>query len=91
MEPALTEPAKPEPANASDDWFDRHFHTLVMGLMLCILATLAVLWFGERRKRIEAETELNQTRMELFATQAILQMAPPPLPGGDDVPPPNEP
>jgi len=76
MEPAQTPSDKPE------SWFDSHFHILVMGLLLCIVVSLAVLWFGERRKRIAAESELNSVRMELFATQAILQSNPPtwPLP-----------
>jgi len=84
MEPANTKPAEPKSAKPSKSWVDENFHTVVMGLMLCIVVTLAVLWFGERRRRTEAETALSEARMELVATQAILQMVPPARPFGDD-------
>ena len=63
-----TEPPK-EPAH----WFDRHFQSLVMALMLCIITSLSVLWLQERNRRIDTEMQLSETINTLVAMQVLLE------------------
>jgi len=81
MEPAS--PPDPNPAPRGD-WFDRHFYSIVMGLMCCILLTLSLLWLGERRKRFEAESALREATMKLFAAETLLQSRPAMLSDDED-------
>jgi len=76
MEPAKTPP--------SSDWFERHFQTAVMGLLLCIAIALSVLWLRERNRRIDAELAMEEAQMELFATRAVLEMRLPMFAPSDD-------
>jgi len=57
----------------SPDWFDRHFQSVVMGLLLCIVLALSVLWLRERNRRIDAELELHSAQEELFVLRTFLE------------------
>jgi hypothetical protein len=67
----------------SAGWFDRHFQTVVMGLLLCIAVALSVLWLRERNRRIDAELALEEAHMELFVTRAVLEKQLPMLTPGE--------
>ena len=67
------EPTKTDTAKTSPDWFDRHFQSIVMGLLLGIVLALSVLWLNERNRRIDAELALEEATMELIATRAVLE------------------